>query len=117
MIKYLHTSASAIRTGLPVQYEVKINDKWVLTGGTVQAAVKTAENEITVTVKHWKTGETFTNTLKAHWAIRLHMVALVNANHVGTLTLWPTKDNLAVMQLRTYNWTIAFASAAVGTEF
>lgn len=92
--KYLMTTAAAIRPGVPVRYDLKINGKWVTTGGFVEEAIKTGDDEITVTVTHYKTGVRHTNVLRASWKIQIHMVALVNMNHVGTLTLWPTpKDH------------------------
>lgn len=115
--KMIAIPAGAARPGLPLRYEVKVGDKWILTGGWVQKAVKTGENQITVTVKHWKTGEVFTNVLGADWKIQIHLVALVNQGHTGSLTLWPTYDNVTLMQQRRNTWITEFNAAAVGTEF
>lgn len=117
LTKYLMTTAAAIRPELPVRYELKIDGKWVLTGGWVQDAVKTGDDEITVTVKHWKTGDTHTNVLKASWKIQIHLVALVNKNHAGSMTMWPTADQVKNVQQRADGWTTVFQSVPVGTAF
>lgn len=117
LTKYLMTTAAAIRPELPVRYEIKIDGKWVLTGGWVQSAVKTGDDEITVTVKHWKTGETHTNVLKAHWKIQIHLIALVNKGIAGSMTMWPTGDQITAVRSGLVACRDKFPAVEVGTEF
>jgi hypothetical protein len=114
--KHLRIPAAGATKGLPVSYSVKVDGKWILTGGTVQDAVKTGENEITLTIRHYKTGETHTNALPGNAEIYVHMVALVNQGLVGSLTLWPTPEQRQTVKYAALDRWQQFKAADVVLE-
>jgi hypothetical protein len=114
--KFMEIPAAGAIKGLPVSYSVKVDGKWILTGGTVQDAVKTGENKITLTIKHYQTGEIHTNTLPGNAVIHVHMVALVNQGLVGTLTLWPTPEQRQTVKFAALARWEAFKTAEIVLE-
>lgn len=109
---HLLLPACAARPGLPINFYVKIEDKQVYTGGFVAKAVKTGADEITVTIKHWKTGELHTNTLRANKSVWLNKAAMYNANP----DLFTTPTQCAVTTLAITNGAAYFQAAEIGTE-
>lgn len=108
----LHLAACAARPGLPISFYIKIDDKHVWTGGFVTKAVKTGPDEITVTIKHWKTGELHTNVLRANKSTWLNKSAMFKANP----HLFATPTQCAVTTLAITNGAAYFQVAEVGTE-
>lgn len=115
--KFLQVPAAAARKGLPFSYAVEVDGKIILTGGEVQRAVKTGDNEITVTIRHYKTGEIHTNALAPDRVAYIHMVALVNKGISGSLTLWPTGPQYGDAKFAALAQREAFKGLPVGTEF
>ena len=104
--------ACAARPGLPVSFYIKIDDKKIWTGGWVTKAVKTGDDEITVTIKHWKTGELHTNVLRANKSTWLHKPAMAKANP----HLFTTPTQCAVTTMAITNGAAYFQVAEIGAE-
>lgn len=109
---FLNLTASHARPGLPVNYYVKIEGKKVWTGGFVTKAVKTGKHEITVTLRHWKTGAEFTNILRDGKAIWLHKATMADANpRLFANPLISAMTTLSITNGRGY-----FEAAEIGEE-
>lgn len=115
--KFVTIPAAGARKGLPVTYTVDVNGKEIVTGGFVQKAEKTGDNEITLTIEHYKTDEIFTNTLRDSRKIAVHMVALVNHGITGTLTLWPTIHDRQQVKVAAWAQWDTFKKSALGTTY
>lgn len=108
----LRLSASAARPGLPLGYYVKIDDKHVWTAGVVTKAVKTGPDEITVTIRHYRTGESHTNVLRANKTVWLNKAVFYQANP----HLFTSLAQTAVTTLSITNGAQYFLLAEIGTE-
>jgi hypothetical protein len=111
---YQAIRAAAVRAGLPVNYLITVNGKEIETRGFVQSAVKTGDTEITITIKHYKTGELHTNTLHAGQRVLVHMSALVNAQAQGSLTLIPGAQDYQALRTVSEQRIASFREAVVG---
>lgn len=109
---HLGLTAAHARPGLPINYYIKIDGRDVYTGGFVTKAVKTGDDEITITLEHQKTGELHTNVLHANETIGLHKATMAHANpHLFKTMLQMATTTMAISNGRAY-----FFQAEIGAE-
>lgn len=109
---YLQLTAAHARPGLPINYYLRVDGKKVYTGGFVTKAVKTGDEEITVTIKHYKTGEVHTNAMHADKWIWLCKPIMAKANP----HLFSSLVSMATTTTKICNGRAYFFEAKIGTE-